>query len=338
MLRLPQKQRLNPYIYAAVAVAAESIQMIFILGLPQPIDQAFSLNGSKTSAEILVREIAFPMIILNGLGCGLFILIVRNILREAEHIGALQAKSALRLASLTLKHMRQGLDINAAMETCKILYHEIKPLAVAITDQVHVLAYVGNLSAQHVKHGHIKTAATRKVINTGELLVVRADKELAINNSSRAAIIAPLKCNNTTIGTLKFYYADEREMNSVSIELVSGLVDNAIKYGSKDVDGKERIKIELKNRFDMICIKISNSGKGISADKIELLGKQRIKSEQGTGLGIYNAKHLLVMMYGAEASMRFKSEEGKGTEVMITIPKREHEVVRNGTTKIAHSR
>lgn len=461
--RLPHKQRLNPYIGAGVAVAAESIQMIIILGLAQPIDQVFSFSGSKTSAEILVGEIAFPMIVLNGLGCGLFILIVRNILREEEHIGALQAKSALRLASLTLKHMRRGLDINAAMETCKILYHEIKPLAVAITDQVHVLAYISNSPSQHVKHGRIKTAATRKVINTGELLVIRENKELEIDNSSRAAIIAPLKCNNKTVGTLKFYYIDEREMNSVSIELVSGLaeilsmqlnsaegerqrqlakevgiravlsedvihfigntlttlnslirtdklkarqlvnwisryvkkgldgsshkwttigeeldhimnyldiyqityarklhveyhiddclrnfkipplilmtlVDNAIKYGSKDMGGKESIKIELKKRFDMICIKISDSGRGISEDKMELLGKQRVNSKQGTGLGIYNAKHLLVMMYGAEASMDFKSEAGKGTEVTITIPKQEQEVVRNGTTKIAHNR
>src|SRR5699024_12161598 len=64
-----------------------------------------------------------------------------------------------------------------------------------------------------------------QVIREGELVV--ADEEVIHcrheDCSLGAAVIAPLKQRNETIGTLKLYYATEEEITDVVVELVSGL-------------------------------------------------------------------------------------------------------------------
>ena len=178
-----------------VGILAESVQMVLILFIARPFDQALKL----------VESIAIPMIVANGIGVAIFILIIRNVIHEEERMGSIQAQKALKLADLTLKYLRNGLTEKSAHATCEILLKEINIDAVSVTNKEKVLAFVGISAEHHLKDEEIKTEATKRVLRNGQLVIANSNEIrcLVPNCQLRAAIIAPLKINEETIGTLK---------------------------------------------------------------------------------------------------------------------------------------
>ncbi len=198
-----------------IGAGAETVQMLIILILSKPLENAIAL----------VEVIGIPMILANGIGCALFLLIIKNVVNEEEKAGALQAQKTLRIADQTLGYLRKGLTQESAKEVCRILHREIGGSAVAITDRTHILSHIG-LGDDHHQSGHgIQTTITKKAITDGEIVIANdrtihcAEEDCPLG----AAIIAPLKQRGKTIGTLKFYFQSEKEINHIITELVSGL-------------------------------------------------------------------------------------------------------------------
>ncbi|WP_373231767.1 LytS/YhcK type 5TM receptor domain-containing protein [Cohnella sp.] len=198
-----------------IGMLAEAIQMILILILSRPWSMSYEL----------VERIGLPMILANGIGSALFILIIRNVISEEEKSGAVQAQKALRIAGVTLEHLSKGLTPTTAQSACEILIHEANAKAVAITDRQHILAHIGLGSDHHRSMVSIRTEATQKVLDSGELLVA-SNPLIGCSDAScplRAVIISPLKKSDETIGTLKFYFSSEKEIRNVDLELIKGL-------------------------------------------------------------------------------------------------------------------
>ncbi|MGB7999018.1 MAG: sensor histidine kinase [Anaerobacillus sp.] len=198
-----------------IGAGAETVQMLIILLLSKPFANALAL----------VEVIGIPMILANGIGCALFLLIIKNVVNEEEKAGALQAQKTLRIADQTLGYLRKGLTQDSAKEVCRILHREIDGSAVAITDRTHILSHIG-LGHDHHQSGHsIQTTITKKAITEGEIVIANdrtihcAEEDCPLG----AAIIAPLKQRGKTIGTLKFYFQSEKEINHIITELVLGL-------------------------------------------------------------------------------------------------------------------
>ncbi|WP_338000625.1 LytS/YhcK type 5TM receptor domain-containing protein [Paenibacillus urinalis] len=87
-----------------LGAVAESLQMLIILLLARPFEQALSLVG----------YIGLPMIVANGIGCALFLLIIRSVVNEEQKAAAQQAQTSLRIARQTLGYMRQGMKLRSA--------------------------------------------------------------------------------------------------------------------------------------------------------------------------------------------------------------------------------
>lgn len=198
-----------------IGAAAESIQMIIIVLMSKPFDKALSL----------VEHIGIPMIIANGLGSALFLLIIKSVVNEEEKAAALQAQKSLRIARKTLGYMRQGMNEQSATAVCRILFEEVKASAIAITNETKILAHIGLGSDHHSPGRPLQTEITRQVIEGGDLIVGgKRDIHCQISNCPlQAVIIGPLKQGNKTVGTLKLYFRNEKEINYVDIELMSGL-------------------------------------------------------------------------------------------------------------------
>ncbi|SEA87495.1 two-component system, LytT family, sensor histidine kinase LytS [Thalassobacillus cyri] len=198
-----------------VGSLAETVQMGIILLISKPAPRAFAL----------VEEIGIPMIVANGLGSALFLLIIRNVLNEEQKAGAFQAQKALQLAEYTISYLRKGLNKHSAEQVCRIIYQEVDVSAIGITDKEQILAHVGLADDHHQAYHSIQTEATRKVIEHGEMIV--ADHEDIHCNVRgcplRTAVIAPLKKRNEVVGTLKFYVHSEKQVTNVMLELVQGL-------------------------------------------------------------------------------------------------------------------
>ncbi|MFT4412812.1 LytS/YhcK type 5TM receptor domain-containing protein [Fredinandcohnia humi] len=198
-----------------IAALAESVQMLVILLLSRPFEKAWAL----------VEIIGIPMIVANGLGCALFLLIIRSVINEEEKAGAMQAQKTLRIADKTLAYLRNGLTIDSATAVCQIIHKEIKAKAVGMTNVNEILAHVGLGHDHHKAEMPIQTQITLETIRKGEITV--ANKEMiqcrVKNCSLGAVVIAPLKQRGNTIGTLKFYYGSQKEITPVVMELISGL-------------------------------------------------------------------------------------------------------------------
>lgn len=426
----------KPIVAFGITVLAETTQMGLILLFSKPFLKALSL----------VEVIGLPMILANGLGAALFMLIVHHVMNEEERVTAQQAQKTLRIADQTLSYLKKGLNNESALAVCKILYRELNSSAVAITSRSKVLAHIGIASDHHQVDTPIRTKETKDVIHSGELVVVKDERIHCDypNCPLGAAIIVPLTLREGTIGTLKVYYPSPKLITNASINLISGLssllsnqleiaeadkayqlakeaeikvlqaqinphflfnsmniimslirtdpaqarkllgalsyflrqnvtattlakvsleeellyvksyleiiearfidrlkviyridessldvmvppfilqpiIENAIQHGINDKEDNCVIIVSIIERENNILITVEDNGKGIPPERLRLLGKSKIDSERGTGMGLFNVNRRLKMTFGNSSTLTIKSEVNKGTTVSFII-------------------
>jgi len=123
---------------------------------------------------------------------------------------------------------------------------------------------------------------------------------------------------DTRIDTDVIYaWGDERAIKQVLVNLLS----NAVKFTPPG--GEVRLAVG-RNEGGELQIVVSDTGVGIRAEEMETVmapfgqARQGVSTNiEGTGLGLTLAKQLVEMHDGA---LELRSEFGKGTEVMITLP------------------
>lgn len=435
-----KKNNLNLRTAFLVGAIAETVQMMIILLISKPYDQA----------QTLVEIIGVPMIISNGLGSALFLMVIKNVVSEEEKTGAMLAQKTLRIADQTLAYLRKGINPESARSVCEILHNEVQTSAVAITNQSEILAHVGLGDDHHCSTSPIQTQITRDVLKSGKLVIAN-DETIHCREQNcplGAAVVAPLKLREETIGTLKFYFNSEKEITNVVIELISGLsnllsnqleiaeaekayqlakeaevkalqaqisphflfntmnviisliridpakartllvslshflrqnltattvsmttleqelahvkaylsieearfveklkvtydiedvalpvnlppltlqpiVENAVKHGIKNMDHDCQIHIAIHKGNRSTIVTVSDNGQGMSKERINLLGKQIIDSETGSGIALFNVNRRLTMNFGEDASLRIESKQGEGTRISFAIPQAE---------------
>lgn len=199
-----------------IGIIVETIQMVIILLISRPFDEAF----------YLVRLIFMPMTFINAMGIGIFVILIEQIYDEQEKAGALKAQLALNIANCTLPYLRKGLNEFSAQETAEIIYKMTGSAAVAITNTEKILAHVGLGDDHHKKGDNIRTNITKRVIEEGRFMVAQERGEIDCINkncSLKSVIVVPLKEQEKTIGTLKLYKNRENSITSSDIELAKGL-------------------------------------------------------------------------------------------------------------------
>ena len=104
-------------------------------------------------------------------------------------------------------------------------------------------------------------------------------------------------------------------------KIIYNLLSNAAKYSNEN--GEVAIKVFTNKTYDHIRIEVSDTGNGISKEKMRHLfqrfqdGDYRQHKTIGTGLGLA-LTHDLVYLHGG--TIRCESEENKGTTFIVTLP------------------
>ena len=104
-------------------------------------------------------------------------------------------------------------------------------------------------------------------------------------------------------------------------KIIYNLLSNAAKYANEN--GEVAIKAFTNKTYDHIRIEVSDTGSGISKEKMKHLfqrfqdGDYRQHKTIGTGLGLA-LTHDLVYLHGG--TIRCESEENKGTTFIVTLP------------------
>lgn len=130
------------------------------------------------------------------------------------------------IASETLPFLRRGLNEETAYKTAEIIKKISDVSTVAITDREKVLAYIGEGDDHHKPGGPIMTFATKQVIATGELMIVKNRAGLNCPNKNcplQSAVIAPLKCKGEVAGTIKLYQCSQGNIHPATVKLAVGV-------------------------------------------------------------------------------------------------------------------
>ncbi|WP_019240902.1 MULTISPECIES: LytS/YhcK type 5TM receptor domain-containing protein [Bacillus] len=198
-----------------IGFVAESIQMLIILLLSRPFEKAWAL----------VEIIGLPMILANGIGSTLFLLIIKSVINEEEKALAIQAQNTLHIAEKTLTYLRNGLTEQTSHTVCTIIHKELHISAVSITNSSQTLAHVGDSHTIFCPGNISENQTTLYVEKFKENASLRYHVIQCPEKSCllRTAVIAPLKQREETIGTLIFYFRSSKEITPVMIKLISGL-------------------------------------------------------------------------------------------------------------------
>lgn len=209
----------NPITAGTVTFVAEMVQMLIILAIARPYEDAVRL----------VSNIAAPMMVTNTVGAALFMRILLDKRAMFEKYTSAFSATALKVAASTEGILRQGFNEVNSMKVAQVLYQELDIGAVAITDREKLLAFTGIGDDHHLPGKPISSSYTLKAIETGE--VVYADgNEVPYRCSLHpqcklgSTLVIPLRGENQRVmGTIKLYEAKNRLFSSINRTLGEGI-------------------------------------------------------------------------------------------------------------------
>lgn len=105
--------------------------------------------------------------------------------------------------------------------------------------------------------------------------------------------------------------------------LLQPIVENAFFHAFGPSSGPPIVRITCKIRKNRLILVISDNGRGLDADALAAVRERlnRRIPEARKNIGLANVSHRLKTLYGTEAWLDIHSIVGKGTDIVIVIPK-----------------
>ncbi|MFG6246237.1 LytS/YhcK type 5TM receptor domain-containing protein [Vibrio diabolicus] len=219
----------NPSVVFSVTFVAEVVQMILLLAVAKPFDQAYEL----------VSAIAAPMIIANSFGAALFMSILQDRKAIFEKFSATFSRRALTIADRSVGILSNGFNTENAEKIARIIYEETKVGAVAITDQEKILAFVGIGDDHHKPNTPISSQSTLDAMEKNDIIYLDGAERpyqcsIAKDCKLGSALIIPLRAGKEVIGTIKLYEPKRKLFSTANMSMAEGiaqLLSSQILYG-----------------------------------------------------------------------------------------------------------
>ncbi|CAH0527040.1 sensor histidine kinase [Vibrio hippocampi] len=212
------EQLFNPLVVFQVTLGAEMLQMLIILLVAQPYEQA----------STLVSNIAAPMIIANSIGAALFMNILVDRKTIFEEYSATFSRRALNIAERSVGILVNGFDSQNASKIANIIYEETNVGAVAITDHEKILAFVGIGADHHLRNRPISSKSTLNAMTNNEIIYLDGKEtpyqcSLSADCKLGSALIIPLRTGDTVIGTIKLYEPKRKLISTINMSMAEGI-------------------------------------------------------------------------------------------------------------------
>jgi len=220
LLRRHRADRLlSPMIALGTTLCAELMQMLIILLMARPFDQAARL----------VAHIALPMMLTNAVGAALFMRLILDRRETLEKYSIAFSAKALCIAERSVGVLMQGFDERNCSRMAKVIQEETGVGAVAITDCEKLLGFVGVGAEHHLPGTPIASAHTRHAIDHNE--VVYADGATvpyccSVTKDCKlgSCLVIPLRGEeNRVFGTIKLYEPKRKLFSSLNRTLGEGI-------------------------------------------------------------------------------------------------------------------
>ncbi len=198
-----------------------------------------ALVGLGTAFVWCIVSDQWPFAAIAGIFMVIAIFTSVRSLSAPDHIKSMATEQTLRTASTTLAFIREGLTPAGCRAVCELLWHETRAEAVAITDREHVLAYVGVLEPEFPPGSPVRTQATMDVLAGGttqtfssitpaqmkDLDEMDTAERLREVSFLPAGIVCPLRVRGETIGVIKFYYSNYRDIDRTERAVAQGFAE-----------------------------------------------------------------------------------------------------------------
>ena len=220
LLRRHRADRLlHPMNVLITTLIAETAQMIIILLMARPYDQAARL----------VAHIAAPMVLTNSFGAALFMRLILDRRETLEKYSIAFSAKALRIAERSVGVLMQGFNEENCMRMARIVQEETGVGAVAITDCEKLLGFVGVGADHHLPGSPIASPHTFRAIANNE--VVYADGAAVPYHCSvskdcklGSCLVIPLRGEgNRVFGTIKLYEPKRKFFSTLNRTLGEGI-------------------------------------------------------------------------------------------------------------------
>jgi two-component system phosphate regulon sensor histidine kinase PhoR len=109
------------------------------------------------------------------------------------------------------------------------------------------------------------------------------------------------------------------------VQVLSNLIENAIKYGKHRADGRSRVVVSAGPAEDFVEFRVQDFGPGIASEHLSRIferfyrvDKARSRESGGTGLGLAIARHVVESQGG---TIKVESELNAGSTFIFTLPR-----------------
>ncbi|PML77406.1 sensor histidine kinase [Enterovibrio norvegicus] len=211
-------QLFNPFVVFGITFVAEVVQMLILLIVAKPFDQAYAL----------VSAIAAPMIIANAVGAALFMSILQDRKTIFEKYSATFSRRALTIADRCVGILHSGFNSTNAEKIARIIYEETKVGAVAITDKDKILAFVGIGDNHHKPNTPISSQSTLDAMTKNSIIYLDGAERpyqcsLSADCKLGSALIIPLRTGDEVVGTIKLYERKHKLFSTINMSMAEGI-------------------------------------------------------------------------------------------------------------------
>ncbi|HJF18792.1 MAG TPA: sensor histidine kinase [Enterococcus columbae] len=98
------------------------------------------------------------------------------------------------------------------------------------------------------------------------------------------------------------------------------LVENTIKHGFKNRKEDNQVYVQVHLEEEQLMIDVYDNGEGIPEERLQLLGKQVVDSEKGTGTALDNLARRIHTLYGEAGQFFIENNVEGGSHVALTLP------------------
>jgi len=193
----------------------------------------------------------------------------------------------------------------------------------------HFLFNTLSIVIRHIQFGE-KETSIKLIKETSKILrsslgkkkgIIPLDDEIELLNSY--IFIQQLHLKDRVEISLDVRKAYGNEVMAVPPLVIQPLVENAVMHGMSSVTSGGKIDIRIIERADRVVVEVEDNGEGIPEDIIEKVSSGNYEGH----IGLLNVIRRLQFFYDREDVFDIRSEEGKGTTVILNLFKRRVEDV-----------
>lgn len=266
----------------AVSMLGTLLQKLIIFHFVQP----------PVDAEVLVRETVIPVMVINCLGCLLFMVVMKDLGRDRLKIQAQQAE---------LRALQAQVEPHFLNNTLNAIHTLIKLDAEAAAQYVVKLARYFDTTRQ--------TASTNSISLAQELAHLKQYLDFQ-------DLRFPGKFN------FNEHIPDSLLACQIPPRSLQTLVENALSHGMRSRGGRLEISVKGEDFGEMMALCVADNGNGIAPDRLKDLGKNAVASRQGGGSALFQLEQNLGLAFNGQARLDIHSQLEHGFSVLLHLPKR----------------